>query len=80
MNSYLCTRWGQSLVAGSGVEWRFVVIGYLPPESLEAVRKEYLNKNVVIIRFADESLSSGQEDAWWTKFVGTNWRVIKASN
>jgi hypothetical protein len=77
MNSYSCTRWGQSLVGDeNGQQWRFVPLGSMPEESLMEVLETYRDKRVVIVRFTDPGNPLLIRDTWWSKYVDESWEIV----
>jgi hypothetical protein len=77
MNSYSCTRWGQSLVGDEkGQEWRFVPLGRISEESLLPVLEAYRDKKVIIVRFSDPEKPLLVADTWWFKYTDESWDVI----
>ena len=77
MNSYSCTRWGQSLVGDeNGQQWRFVPLGSMAEESLLEVLEIYSDKRVVIVRFTDPGNPLLIRDTWWSKYVDESWEIV----
>jgi hypothetical protein len=77
MNSYSCTRWGQSLVGDEkGQEWRFVPLGRISEESLIPVLEAYRDKKVIIVRFSDPGKPLLVADTWWFKYTDESWDII----
>jgi hypothetical protein len=78
MNSYYCTRWGQSLVGDeNGQEWRFVPLGRISEDSLTPVLEDYKDKKVALIRFTDPNNVIPVSDTWWVKYVDPDWKIIE---
>jgi hypothetical protein len=77
MNSYLCTRWGQSLAGDeNGQEWRFVPLGRSEEATLLPVLEAYRDKKVVLIRFTDPETPMPLSETWWYKYTDKSWQVI----
>ena len=82
MESYLCTRWAQSLVGGDAESdgWRFVPLGRLEESYMSEVLDAYSDKEVVLIRFTDASTPMAVKDTWWAKYTVESWEVIEVGN
>jgi hypothetical protein len=85
--SYICTRWGDSLAGNAGDEgflWRATMINSYPIETLGTIRESYKDRNVAIIRFPSDSEESlepiAQEDTWWFDYVEPSWSVVVVKN
>jgi hypothetical protein len=78
MNSYYCTRWGQSLVGDeNGQEWRFVPLGRISEDSLTPVLGAYKDKKVVLIRFTDPNNPIEVSDTWWSRYSDPTWEIVE---
>jgi hypothetical protein len=81
LDSYFCSRWGQSFTSDESVAWRFVPLDRMPVSSLDKVRESILNQNVVVIRLqraSDQlSLSPDLANTWWANYVDDTWAIIE---
>jgi hypothetical protein len=82
LDSYYCSRWGQSFTSDESAPWRFVPLNRSPVSSLEKVRESLLDQNVVVIRLqrGAEQLGSPDElETWWAKYVDDSWVIVNGS-
>jgi len=81
LDSYLCTRWAQSLIGDeSALDWRLVPIDRAPQSTLVSFLKSFEDKPVVIIRFTNPNLEVDSipqvEETWWGEFIDDSWKII----
>jgi hypothetical protein len=81
LDSYLCTRWAQSLIGDeSALDWRLVPIDRAPKSTLASFLQLYEDKSVVIIRFSKPNVDSQpqlfEKETWWADYVDQSWKII----
>jgi hypothetical protein len=79
LDSYFCSRWGQSFTSDESVAWRFVPLDRMPVSSLNEVRESIHNEKVVVIRLqrvSDQLSVSDASKTWWAKYVDDSWLII----
>jgi hypothetical protein len=81
LDSYLCTRWSQSLTTRSGSKaWRMIPLDRASTEDLIKVLENLRNSEVIIIRLLDPVKTGAkalpQEDTWWFSYVDPNWEIL----
>jgi hypothetical protein len=82
MESYLCSRWGGSLLGDSdkAANWRFVPLDRGPVEGMETVRGILEGDDVILIRFTtldnEGSPTLDVSETWWGAYVDDDWAVI----
>jgi hypothetical protein len=81
LDSYFCTRWGQSLTANEqGFIWRLVPLGAAPKDDLVAFTSEVGSEKVVVLRFTNppgvDSPAIERSKTWWNEYVNNSWEII----
>ena len=80
LDSYFCTRWGQSLTSPESGAWRMVPLNREPEKSLSKVKKLITGQHVVVIRLTnppgERAPVRDASDTWWQKYVDESWKVI----
>jgi len=77
IESYLCTRWSQSILGQEWPqEWRFVPLDRIPQDSLIPVLESLRDKKVSVIRFSRADLPLLKQDTWWGPYVDKSWEII----
>jgi hypothetical protein len=79
MESYFCTRWAQSLVGGEvdSYDWRFAPLNRVDSiDQLLPIREAYEGKEVLLVRFTQESNKLDLEETWWYKYVDESWEIL----
>jgi hypothetical protein len=85
LDSYMCTRWGQSITGDeSGSAWRFVPLNRQPIEELLKVKALFSDKEVIVIRLT-KSTPPGEtlpekSDTWWGRYVEDSWDIVTVTN
>jgi len=76
--SYLCTRWAQSLVGGDSDSsgWGFVPLNRQNVSYMLDVVESYKDRRVVLIRFTDSTSPKLLQDVWWSEYVDKSWKII----
>jgi hypothetical protein len=81
MESYMCTRWGQSITGDeTGLAWRFVPLNREPVSSLDEINRLFAESDVVVIRLVSGEHSGlslpKKSETWWGPYVDDSWRII----
>ena len=80
LDSYFCTRWGQSLTSSESGAWRMVPLNREPEKSLSKVKKLITGQHVVVVRLTnppgERAPVRDASDTWWQKYVDESWKVI----
>jgi hypothetical protein len=80
MDSYFCTRWGQSLTSAESGAWRMVPLDREPERDLVRVQKLLMGQHVIVVRLISPPGEQGPmpdpSDVWWQKYVDKSWKII----
>jgi hypothetical protein len=80
MDSYFCTRWGQSLTSAESGAWRMVPLDREPEQQLIKVKQLISGQNVIVIRLTNAPGTKGPvldpSGTWWQKYVNESWEII----
>jgi hypothetical protein len=84
LDSYFCSRWAQSLLADvKGAAWRLIPLDGASKEELVAIKNEFSNSKVIVIRLTRPSGSITPvlkaEETWWYEFVDSEWDVVEVN-
>jgi hypothetical protein len=82
LDSYFCTRWGQSFTSPDSSAWRFVPLDRQEEKDLEQVKKTLAGDKVVLIRLTRPGSDSTikPSDTWWYKYTDKSWQIVSVEN
>jgi hypothetical protein len=82
LDSYFCTRWGQSFTSSESSPWRFVPLNHQPESVLKEVRDNLVGERVILIRLTEPNARKPLEesDTWWYKYTDQSWEIITVTN
>jgi hypothetical protein len=80
LDSYFCTRWGQTFTSSETSAWRFVPLGLQAVNDLDKVRDTVKNESVVVIRIPDPTQNPSElaeiSNTWWGQHVDPGWKIL----
>jgi hypothetical protein len=82
LDSYFCTRWGQSLSSSDSFPWRFVPLDRQDEKDLETVKTSLIGDKVALIRLTrpGSAPTAKLTDTWWYEYTDPSWEIVSVVN